>query len=383
MSMARSTSRRNAGVLAVVGARPNFVKIAPIVHAFRSLDLRLDIVHTGQHYDDPMSGLFFRELRIPGPVANLHVGSGTHAWQTAEIMRRFEPVLSERKPALVLVIGDVNSTVACSLVAAKVGVKLGHVEAGLRSFDRTMPEEINRVVTDVLADHLFVTEPAGVRNLENEGISGGKIHLVGDVLADALRLYRPVINSSDIVRRMLDAHSCDLSQPYCVTTLHRPSNVDDPKVFTRLVTAIARVAQAAPVIFPVHPRTRKRVEQGGLRTGSRAPSGCRIVYLDPLGYLDFVRLLQGAKLLLTDSGGAQQEAFILGVPCLTLRETTERPMTLLGGMNTLVGTAAKQIVTQALAILEGNRRPKRPGYSYLDGHAAERIARIVRKACCT
>ena len=367
--------------MAVVGARPNIVKIAPICHAFGRHGLPIEIVHTGQHYDYRMSGLFFRQLGVPRPVVNLAVGSGTHAWQTAEVMRRFEPVVADRKPGLVLVIGDVNSTAACALVAAKMGVRLAHVEAGLRSFDRTMPEEINRIVTDVLADDLFVTEPAGVRNLRREGIAAKRIHLVGDVLADALRVYQTVVKQSDILPRLFRVARAEEVGAYCLLTLHRPANVDNPTVLRRLMRAIEEISRVAPVVFPVHPRT-----QQGLRAvlSARGRGGASsLVCTDPLGYGDFMRLLSGAKLLLTDSGGAQQEAFILGVPCLTLRETTERPLTLRGGMNRLLGSDERLIVREALAILSGSRAPRRRNYWYMDGQAADRIAialaRVIRE----
>jgi UDP-N-acetylglucosamine 2-epimerase (non-hydrolysing) len=325
-----------------------------------------------------MSGLFFRELGLPRPVVNLAVGSGTHAWQTAEIMQRFEPVLLERRPALVLVVGDVNSTLACALAATKSRFRLAHVEAGLRSFDRSMPEEINRVVTDVLADHLFVTEPAGVRNLKREGIAPRQIHLVGDVLADALRLYDRLVRRSAIIRRLFGNQRRKALPPYCVLTLHRPANVDDPRVLRRLLGTVQDISREVPVVFPVHPRTRQRLaEMSEKGSGANAEASRRVIYTEPLGYIDFIRLLSGAKLLLTDSGGAQQEAFLQGVPCLTLRETTERPSTLAGGMNRLVGTDRDRIVDEAMRILSGKRSPRPRIYWYNDGHAADRIADML------
>jgi UDP-N-acetylglucosamine 2-epimerase (non-hydrolysing) len=348
------------------------VKIAPIYHAFKRHHLPLEIVHTGQHYDDRMSGLFFRQLGVPPPVVNLAVGSGTHAWQTAEIMRRFEPVVAERKPRLVLVVGDVNSTVACALVAAKMGVRLAHVEAGLRSFDRSMPEEINRIVTDALADDLFVTEPVGVRNLRKEGVSPERIHLVGDVLADALRLYRRHVKRAEVLGQVFKGRRSNDPPVYAVLTLHRPANVDDPAVLCRVLRSIERIAKIAPVVFPVHPRTQQRLQT--MLSAQGRGGGAGLICTAPLGYIDFIRLLSGAKLLLTDSGGAQQEAFILGVPCLTLRDTTERPLTLIGGMNRLLGSDEKRIVDEASAILSGDRRPRRREYWYIDGRAGDRIA---------
>jgi len=366
-------------ILAVVGARPNIVKMAPIYHAFKRHGLPLEIVHTGQHYDYRMSGVFFRQLKIPASVVNLAVGSGSHAWQTAEIMRRFEPVVAERRPSLILVVGDVNSTVACALVAAKMGIRLAHVEAGLRSFDRSMPEEVNRV-TDVLADDLFVTEPAGVRNLKKEGVPPERIHLVGDVLADALRLYGKVIRRSEILRDLSKGHSRTGFPAYCVLTLHRPANVDDPRTLRRIMRAVQRIAETVPVIFPVHPRTQQRLQSVSTAQGRGGES--RLHFTAPLGYIDFIGVLSGAKLLLTDSGGAQQEAFILGVPCLTLRDTTERPLTLVGGMNRLLGSDEKLIVHEALTILSGQRIATRRDYWYVDGHAADRIAGILCSSRC-
>jgi len=363
-------------ILAVVGARPNIVKMAPIYHAFKRHGLPLEIVHTGQHYDYRMSGLFFRQLNIPPPVVNLAVGSGTHAWQTAEIMHRFEPVVVGRKPSLILVVGDVNSTVACALVAAKMGIRLAHVEAGLRSFDRSMPEEINRVLTDVLTDDLFVTEPAGVRNLKKEGVSSGRIHLVGDVLADALRLYGKAVKRSDVLRDLFKERPKTGLPAYCVLTLHRPANVDDPRTLRRIMRAVQRIAEIAPVVFPVHPRTQQRLQSASTARGRGGES--QLLFTAPLGYIDFIGVLSGAKLLLTDSGGAQQEAFILGVPCLTLRDTTERPLTLVGGMNRLLGSDEQRIVQEGLAILARRRVPQRRDYWYIDGHAADRVAQVLR-----
>jgi len=357
-------------IINVAGARPNFMKIAPLMTAFkRHPQIEPILLHTGQHYDDRMSDLFFRQLEIPEPEINLGVGSASHAVQTAEIMRAFEPVVLDHAPAAVLVVGDVNSTIACGLVAVKLGVKLIHVEAGLRSFDRTMPEEINRLLTDAISDLLFCTEQGGVNNLRREGIPDEKIFLVGNVMIDTLLNNKAKADNSKILSELgLTARG------YAVLTLHRPSNVDDPAVFGRLLDALEVIQKDLPIIFPIHPRTRKNLSRSSLCTRVEAMANLRLI--DPAGYLDFLKLMSDAKLVLTDSGGIQEETTILKVPCLTLRENTERPVTAELGSNTVVGTDPKKIIAAYRDAVEGrSREPKTP--PLWDGHAAERIADIL------
>jgi UDP-N-acetylglucosamine 2-epimerase (non-hydrolysing) len=315
------------------------MKIAPLMDAYREVDgVEPLLVHTGQHYDANMSDLFFRHLGIPEPDLNLEVGSASHSVQTAEIMKAFEPVVLEQRPDVVLVVGDVNSTIACGLVAVKLGVKLVHVEAGLRSFDRDMPEEINRILTDAISDLLFCTEQSGVDNLRREGVDEAKIHLVGNVMIDTLLRHREKAEQSKILETLgLEAHR------YAVLTLHRPSNVDDPQVLAKLLDALEVVQRDMPLIFPAHPRTRAQLQAFGL--GSRLESLRDLRILDPIGYLDFLKLMAGARLVLTDSGGIQEETTILQVPCLTLRENTERPVTVELGSNRLVGADPERIVS--------------------------------------
>lgn len=357
-------------VLLVAGARPNFVKIAPIHRALVAKGLATRIIHTGQHYDPNMSGLFFCELGIPSPDANLDVGGGSHAEQTAQIMRRFETVLLRDKPDLVLVVGDVNSTAACALAAKKIpGVLLGHVEAGLRSFDRMMPEEINRVVTDALSDALFTSERSGDRNLLAEGVPRERIVFVGNVMIDTLLAHRVR------ARRTMSVESRGLDDGgYAVLTLHRPSNVDDPAVFEPLMDAIATISASLPVVFPVHPRARRALERWpGLGAARHAGLRCE----EPLGYLEFLDLMSRAAFVATDSGGIQEETTILGVPCLTLRHNTERPATITEGTNTLVGTSPEHLIEGAQRALNGGRRAVRAPEGW-DGCAAERIAAALR-----
>ena len=365
-------------ILNVAGARPNFVKIAPLVREMRRHPAIVPLlVHTGQHYDEVMSGQLFRDLEIPAPDFNLEVGSASHAAQTAEVMRRLEPVLLSTRPDLVLVVGDVNSTLAATLTAVKLGIPVAHVEAGLRSFDRTMPEEINRVLTDAIADLLFVTEESGREHLLREGISADKIHFVGNVMIDALMTFRPHWQNSSVFDR-LDLHE---NQPYAVLTLHRPSNVDDPTNLTKLLDALQDVARHIPIVFPVHPRVRARL---GMQEEARVPTrdadalsaGKGIAYLDPLGYLDFIALMSRARLVLTDSGGIQEETTILGVPCLTLRDNTERPATVTWGTNRVIGTDPRSIVEEALRVLNHPPRPNGPPPLW-DGQAASRIVKVL------
>ena len=357
-------------IINVVGARPNFMKIAPLMAAQKeSGRIEPILVHTGQHYDERMSDLFFRQLGIPEPDVNLGVGSASHAVQTAEIMKAFEPVVLERKPDAVLVVGDVNSTIACGLVAVKLGVKLIHVEAGLRSFDRSMPEEINRILTDAISDLLFCTEKSGVENLRREGIPEDKIFLVGNVMIDSLMANKEKAEKSRILEELnIKPNS------YAILTLHRPSNVDNPVVFGRILDAIEVIQSDMPVIFPIHPRTHKNI--AGSELARKIDSMRSLRLTKPLGYLDFLKLMSNARLVLTDSGGIQEETTILKVPCITLRENTERPITIEVGSNILAGTTTDKIIAAyRKTIGNSNREIKTP--PLWDGHAAERIVNVL------
>lgn len=348
----------------IVGARPNFMKAAPVWRALESVGVDQSIVHTGQHYDPNMSDVFFEQLGMPRPAVNLEVGSGSHAQQTALIMTRFEQVVLERRPEIVLVYGDVNSTVAAALVCAKLGVPVGHVEAGLRSFDRTMPEEINRLLTDQLADLLFTPSEDGNRNLAREGIPANKVHLVGNVMIDTL------------VRLMPNArppNGVNLDGAFALVTLHRPSNVDDPESLRRIFNALEGLPDQLRILFPVHPRTRKRMADIGLAV--KDPE--RFQLMEPIGYLEFLALQQRARVVITDSGGIQEETTYLGVPCLTLRENTERPVTVELGTNELIGRDMDLLRISVEKILAGQWKNGRVPPLW-DGHAAERIAAVVR-----
>ena len=356
-------------ILHIVGARPNFMKAAPVIRALAAHDvIRQSLVHTGQHYDAAMSAVFFQQLGMPAPDCNLGVGSGTHAQQTAAVMQAFEPVLLERKPDLVLVYGDVNSTVAAALVCAKLGVRVGHVEAGLRSRDRTMPEEINRVLTDQLSDLLFTPSADADENLLREGIDLARIHLVGNVMIDTLiRLLPRTENHPTAISR---------ESPNALVTLHRPSNVDDLPWLRELLSTLATLSEHLNVIFPVHPRTRRSLADLGF-----SANGTRMQFIEPLPYLEFLALQRRAALVITDSGGIQEETTFLGVPCLTVRENTERPITLTQGTNQLVGRDLQKLRATAEAILKRNSGTKETRENHniplWDGHAAERIAQIV------
>jgi UDP-N-acetylglucosamine 2-epimerase (non-hydrolysing) len=357
-------------IVNVVGARPNFMKIAPLMAAYKDCPtIQPLLVHTGQHYDERMSDLFFRQLEIPAPDINLGVGSASHAVQTAEIMRAFEPVVIDHGADVVLVVGDVNSTIACGLVAVKLGVKLVHVEAGLRSFDRTMPEEINRVLTDAISDLLFCTEPSGADNLRREGVPEERIFLVGNVMIDTLLKNRAKAEGSTILE--------ELRLPprgYAVLTLHRPANVDDPAVLGRILDALEVIQRDLPIIFPIHPRTRKNLEASYL--GARAEAMPHLRLIDPAGYLDFLKLMSSARLVMTDSGGIQEETTILQVPCLTLRANTERPITAEIGSNRVVGTDPEKILAAYREATGGRQRaPQIP--PLWDGQAAQRIVKII------
>jgi UDP-N-acetylglucosamine 2-epimerase (non-hydrolysing) len=365
-------------ILNVVGARPNFVKIAPLIREMRRQPGIVPLlVHTGQHYDGPMSDQFFADLDLPAPDFNLGVGSGSHAVQTAEVMQRLEPLLEPLRPDIVVVVGDVNSTLAAALTAVKLGIPVAHVEAGLRSFDRTMPEEINRLLADAIADLLFVTEQSARMNLLREGVAGEKIHFVGNVMIDALEAFSRQWQASSIFARL----GLDAEQPYAVVTLHRPSNVDDPVILMDFLDAFQAVARHLPVVFPLHPRVKQRLRRHGygFPTGADSAEPLRrkgIAYLDALGYLDFIALLNGARVVMTDSGGVQEETTALGVPCLTLRDTTERPVTVTDGTNRVIGTDPGRIVEEALTALSHPPRPvRRP--PLWDGRAANRIVPIL------
>ncbi len=372
-------------ILLVVGARPNFMKIAPVVAAMRAWNVRhperafdYRLVHTGQHYDEKMYDAFFRDLQIPQPDVNLEVGSGSHAVQTAEVMIRFEKVCLEERPDWVLVVGDVNSTMAATLVAVKLGIWVCHVEAGLRSRDRSMPEEINRLVTDALADLLLTTSRDADENLAAEGVPEGRIRFVGNVMIDTLRAQ---------LDRLPEVNPTRLVPPgsrYGVVTLHRPSNVDDRATFAGILGALEEIAEGLPLVFPIHPRTRKMAASFGLDQHFReldpaaAVLGSGIHVTEPLGYHTFLNLWKDAVLVLTDSGGLQEETTALGIPCLTLRENTERPVTVWEGTNTLVGIDPQAIRSAAAQALDGGGKTGRIP-EYWDGKASERIVEELAK----
>ena len=394
----------------VVGARPNFMKAAPLIAAIREHNqktlmrphsdleiLQENIVHTGQHYDEGMSGSFFTDLRIPKPNIHLGVGSGSHAQQTAEIMRRFEEVLIQEKPEALIVVGDVNSTVACALVAAKISFDaagtrplIAHVEAGLRSFDREMPEEVNRVITDHLSDLLFVTEQSGIDNLQNEGIPSERIHFVGNTMIDSLLTFKDQADRSLVLHKLglgnpaAVAESANSIEPYALLTLHRPSNVDHQETFLSILEGLSDLARTCPIIFSAHPRTRKRILEFGLgrffqpveanQKSEEIKSVSRrmeIRLLEPQGYIDFLCLMKNATLVLTDSGGIQEETTCLGVPCVTVRENTERPVTVTHGTNIIAGTDKDKIKEAILR--QRTRRNKGTVPEKWDGKAGARI----------
>lgn len=363
-------------IILVAGARPNFMKIAPLMEAFSNHPLIEPIlVHTGQHYDEKMSDLFFRQLGIPRPDINLDVRSGSHARQTAAIMTAFEPIVEERKPDAILVVGDVNSTVACCLVGSKMGVPLIHVEAGLRSFDRGMPEEINRLVTDCLSDMLFCTEQSGVENLLKEGTAPAKIHMVGNVMIDTL-----IKNQEKAARSTIIEDLGLTGRDFALVTLHRPSNVDHAETMEGLTRVLEHVQRRIPVVFPIHPRTRARLAEHGLQ--ERFQSMENLISIEPAGYLDFLKLMSASRIVLSDSGGIQEETTILRVPCLTLRENTERPVTCEVGSNYLVGVCPDKIIHVFESVMNGSaRQPQIP--PLWDGNAAERIAAIIVETLCS
>jgi len=356
-------------VLSVVGARPNFMKVAPIHRELqRREDMHSRIVHTGQHYDEKMSDVFFRQLAMPEPDVYLGVGSGSHAEQTARIMCAFENVLLQETPDILIVVGDVNSTLACSLVGVKLGIPVAHVEAGLRSFDRSMPEEINRLVTDCISDVLLVSEQSGIDNLHREGVSPEKIYFVGNTMIDSL------VSCIEAARELSTLKDYDLHPgSYVLVTMHRPSNVDDIGKLGTIVESLKRVAANLPVVFPVHPRTAKRLHSTGLY--ATLASTPRMILTEPLGYLEFLHLMDQAAVVLTDSGGIQEETTYLGVPCLTIRENTERPATTSIGTNRLVPLDARRIVDLVSKADELRQQSAIP--PLWDGHASSRIVDIL------
>jgi UDP-N-acetylglucosamine 2-epimerase (non-hydrolysing) len=404
-------------IMTIVGARPNFMKAAPIIAAINahnqkvrkettaespetSVQLQHVLVHTGQHYDEIMSGSFFSDLALPKPDVHLGIGSGTHAAQTAEIMKKYEEIVMTEKPDIVIVVGDVNSTVACALVTSKVSFDtagtrplIAHVEAGLRSFDRTMPEEINRIVTDHVSDLLFVTEESGLTNLNREGISAEIVHFVGNTMIDSLLAFKGKADSST----KLDELGLR-SQPgqngegrkvarYALLTLHRPANVDNPDSLQNIIAGLWELGKDCPIIFPVHPRTQKRIREFGIdldsnaatQNGSRAPknAGAGMILIDPLGYLDFLCLMKNAWIVVTDSGGIQEETTCLGIPCVTVRENTERPVTVQKGTNIIAGTSREGI--RAAIRTQSHRKTEVTIPMHWDGKAATRIVEVLAR----
>ena len=353
----------------VVGARPNFMKAAPLIREFRRRRLESLLVHTGQHYDENMSRVFFRDLELPEPDIHLGVGSGSHAEQTGRIMIAFEEIVARERPDLIVVVGDVNSTLACALVGAKALVPVAHVEAGLRSFDLSMPEEINRMVTDVLSSLCFTTSPEAEANLLREGVKPERIFFVGNIMIDSLLSYVEKAERSRVLEEIGVAPG-----GYVLVTLHRPSNVDEGGIFAGIMDALAGLARSLPVIFPVHPRTRKTIESA--RGAVAIPEGLKLI--EPLGYLDFVKAMRHARIVVTDSGGIQEETTVLGVPCITVRENTERPITVEIGTNVLVGSDPGRIRDEAARILAGPARAHRVPPLW-DGKTAGRIADVLEQ----
>jgi UDP-N-acetylglucosamine 2-epimerase (non-hydrolysing) len=377
----------------VAAARPNFMKVAPLVRAIekynRSVGSKKEraeyvLVHTGQHYDFNMSDSFFEDLKLPEPPIHLGIGSGTHAEQTGKVMIEFEKVLVKEKPDVVIVVGDVNSTLACTLAAVKLNIPVAHVEAGLRSFDRTMPEEINRLVTDALSTYLFTPSPDGDKNLLKEGTSVKKIYRVGDIMIDSLFFHMEEAEKSDVLVRLGLQKASPLVSRYALLTLHRPSNVDDQESLTKILNGLEVISRKIPILFPVHPRTKKQLSAFGFQdrilfrdVRQRVDLSSPGFYgMDPMGYLDFVKLMVYSTLIFTDSGGIQEEAMVLNVPCLTLRKTTERPITIAQGTNVLVWNDTKKIIREASKILTGKlKKAKIP--AVWDGKTAERIIKIL------
>lgn len=356
-------------IISVVGARPNFMKIAPIHKAFKKYDDKIThlICHTGQHYDEKMSKVFFEDLELPQPDFYLGVGSGSHAEQTANVMVEFEKILIQEKPDMVLVVGDVNSTIACSLTAKKLHIAVVHIEAGLRSFDMKMPEEVNRILTDRISDYLFVTEKSGLENLKHEGVSDDKVFFVGNVMIDSLIYYQPKVDQSNILKNF------NLSPfTFCLVTLHRPSNVDTKESLEKLVRFLNRLSEERKVVFPIHPRTKNNLSKFGLL--ETLSDG--IILTDPIGYVDFQALTKNAELVVTDSGGIQEETTYLGVQCITLRTSTERPSTVDIGTNQLIGLNLEKAEIACLNVLNGKKKEGSIPELW-DGKAAERIVEIL------
>ena len=357
-------------IISVVGARPNFMKVAPLHRAFEAEpNITSQIVHTGQHYDERMSDIFFRQLELPKPDIYLGVGSASHAEQTARIMTAFEPIVHEEDPDLVIVVGDVNSTLACALVATKLHVPVAHVEAGLRSGDRRMPEEINRILTDRIADYLFVTEQSGITNLKREGVPDDQVFFVGNLMIDSLVYFREKASRSAILSDI----GVDDGR-YVLMTMHRPSNVDHADSIEQLLRLIEGLAAERTVVFPMHPRTRNRIEEFGYAARLEAIENLRL--LEPLGYLEFLRLMEGAAVVVTDSGGIQEETTFLGVPCLTLRDNTERPITVDEGTNELMPLDPQRVIQRVNQVTSQNWSAQRP--AKWDGQAAGRIVDVIQ-----
>jgi len=356
-------------LISIVGARPNFIKMAPICKAFQkySSEVNHQLCHTGQHYDAKMSKVFFDQLGMPTPTFYLGINGGSQTDMTARIMQEFEKVVLNEKPDMILVPGDVNSTLACSLVASKLGIKIAHIESGLRSFDRTMPEEINRLITDVLADYLFVTEQSGIDHLVHEGIDQNKIHFVGNVMIDSLVELLPQIDQSTII----DTLSL-VQKEFILVTFHRPANVDAFDYLANLINYLKELSEDIPIVFPIHPRTRNNLEKQGIDTKSTES----LILTEPLGYIDFLALTKSAKIVVTDSGGIQEETTFLGVQCVTVRDNTERPSTVDIGTNHLVGTNLDDVKKTVSSILNGNVKLGEIPPLW-DGHTADRIAKII------
>ncbi|MBL7994812.1 UDP-N-acetylglucosamine 2-epimerase (non-hydrolyzing) [bacterium] len=359
-------------IISVVGARPNFMKVAPILRELKKFSAHQSVlVHTGQHYDARMSDIFFSDLQIPEPDVFLNVGSGSHAKQTADVMSRFEEVMQKEKPDLVIVVGDVNSTLACSVTASKMNTKVAHVEAGLRSFDKTMPEEINRIVTDAISDYLFTTEKSGTDHLLKEGKKPEQIYFTGNVMIDSLVFSKERMSKSTVLSQWQL-----IPQQYMVVTLHRPSNVDNHDSIEKILRILDVIQQKIPVVFPIHPRSLKMIEKFGYQ--SKIESMGKLKLTDPIGYIDFLRLMSQAKAVVSDSGGLQEESTYLGIPCLTMRENTERPVTIEVGTNTLVGLDEEKIHACIDQIMNGTYKTGAVPQLW-DGKAAERIVSILNK----
>jgi UDP-N-acetylglucosamine 2-epimerase (non-hydrolysing) len=364
-------------ILNVVGARPNLMKMAPLVAALAKYpnDFTQLLVHTGQHYDERMGGVFFRDLGLPWPDINLEIGSGSHGVQTGRIMAAFEEVCLGEEPDLVVVVGDVNSTLACAITAKKLGIQVAHVEAGLRSRDFSMPEEINRLCTDIICDFLFTTDRFANDNLRQEGIDESRIHFVGNVMIDTLAKHRAYAARLDLTSKL------GLKKgEFATLTLHRPSNVDEPEVLSGILSALEEIARDVPIIFPIHPRTRKMVDQFGFSPRLSSGTPVRGIWMcEPLGYIDFLHLNMNARLVFTDSGGLQEETTVLGVPCITLRHNTERPITCVDGTNRIVGNGREPIVAAANEVLAESSVMARMPEKW-DGKAAERIVQALRQS---